>query len=561
MKQKTMHKKKLTKSVTRLIIVKDKTTKGLVVKVSSKYKNHAKKTKEQESIITLLIKSCVLCYMTTMALVFPFFITDGYANVGSDKNMFFRYAALVFCGVSMALGLLYVLIYFKKIDWKTCIKDTSITDKFALMYGVVVILSYFFTQYKETAYWGRKGWYVGLITQLLYLAIYFFISRFYIGGDTMQYPYIASTIVVFGIGILNRFSIYPFDLKGKSSGFISTLGNINWFCSYWSVLFPIAAVLLLYKGNDKIRKKILYIVIYSIMAVAGAIQGSDSGGIVFAAVFLVLFWKSTRSIAELRNYFRMVTLTMALFQLVRLVRHLAPEAMNMQTTITEILTQGNLTLIGFIVAAVLCGLCFLFEKKEQKRFLIVWKWIRNIAFVLIALVVIVYVVLVCVNTWGNNYIEGISDKEIFKFDWYFGNGRGATWRAGIALFGEMSVLQKLIGIGPDCFAEFAYREGSGIIGMLREVFGDATLTNAHNEWLTNLVNLGLLGFVSFAGIFITAIRRFVKKGVENPWLYACGLATLCYTAHNMVSFQQALNAPIMFMVLAIGENLMRKENK
>ncbi len=508
------------------------------------------KYEKNESILTLLIKTAILCYMTVMAVVFPFFLTNGYTSVGTDKNMFFRYTALSFCLFSMLMGVLYIMIK----------KRTSATDNFALIYGIVVMVSYAFTEYKDMAFWGRKGWFVGLMTQLLLLAIYFLISRFYIGGDMMQYPFIASTIVVFGIGVLNRFSIYPFNLQGKSSGFISTLGNINWFCSYWSVLFPIAAVLLLYKGN-KLWKKIMYIVLYSIMAVAGGIQGSDSGGIVFAAVFLVLFWKSTRSVKELKNYFGMMTLTMALFQSVRLVRYLAPDAMNMQTTITELLTQGNLTLIGLFVAAMLWGVCFLFEKKEQKSFLYFWKWCRNIAFILLGLMGIAYVVLLCINTWGSTYIEGISDKDIFYFDWYFGNGRGATWRAGFALFGEMSVIQKFIGIGPDCFAEFAYREGSGIVGMLREVFGDATLTNAHNEWLTNLVNVGLLGCVSYSGIFVTAIWRFLKKGANSPWLYACGLAALSYTAHNMVSFQQALNAPIMFMVLAIGEHLMRKENK
>ena len=132
---------------------------------------------------------------------------------------------------------------------------------------------------------------------------------------------------------------------------------------------------------------------------------------------------------------------------------------------------------------------------------------------------------------------------------------------GIALFGEMPFLQKLIGIGPDCFAEYAYREGSDVIEMLRQVFGNATLTNAHNEWLTTLVNMGLLGLISYSGMFLSAMIRYLKNLSKNPWIYACGLAALCYTAHNMVSFQQALNGPIMFLVLAIGENLMRKENK
>ena len=525
-------------------------------------KNANKQTTEKSELVRLIEVSIVL-YILVMALVFPFYLTKGYTHVGTDKNLFFRYAALTFSIVVLVLGLIYAIIYHSKIQWKSGFKQMSVTDKFALMYGLTVMVSYLLSDYKDNAFWGRDGWYIGLMTQLMYLVIYFFISRFFAGNEWLQYPYILSSILVFAMGILNRFSIYPFQLKGQSTGFISTLGNINWFCSYWSVLFPIAAVLFLYKADGKEWKTLLYGLLYSVMLVAGGIQGSDSGGIVLAAVFLVLFCGSVHSVHELKNYFGMVTLSMALFQGVRLIRFLFPQAMNMQTSITELLTQGNLTLIGFIVAGVLYVVCLLFERKykRQRGFLLFWKWFRNVVFVLLGLGVVTYIALLIINTKGSTYIEGISDKGIFYFDEYFGNNRGATWMTGIALFGEMPFLQKLIGIGPDCFAEYAYREGSGVIEMLRQVFGNATLTNAHNEWLTTLVNMGLLGLISYSGMFLSAMIRYLKNLSKNPWIYACGLAALCYTAHNMVSFQQALNGPIMFLVLAIGENLMRKENK
>ena len=33
---------------------------------------------------------------------------------------------------------------------------------------------------------------------------------------------------------------------------------------------------------------------------------------------------------------------------------------------------------------------------------------------------------------------------------------------------------------------------------------------------------------------------------------ACGLSVLAYSIHNIVSFQQVLNEPAMFVILAIG---------
>ena len=37
----------------------------------------------------------------------------------------------------------------------------------------------------------------------------------------------------------------------------------------------------------------------------------------------------------------------------------------------------------------------------------------------------------------------------------------------------------------------------------------------------------------------------------------CAVAVLTYTAHNMVSFQQVLHTPYLFIVLGIGEGLLR----
>ena len=88
-------------------------------------------------------------------------------------------------------------------------------------------------------------------------------------------------------------------------------------------------------------------------------------------------------------------------------------------------------------------------------------------------------------------------------------------------------------------------------------FGDLRLTNAHNEWITVLVNTGMLGLFCYAGTFLTAFIRFAGRASKEPLLYVCAVAVLTYTAHNMVSFQQVLHTPYLFIVLGIGEGLLR----
>ena len=110
--------------------------------------------------------------------------------------------------------------------------------------------------------------------------------------------------------------------------------------------------------------------------------------------------------------------------------------------------------------------------------------------------------------------------------------------------------------GPDCFAVYIY-EVPELAEKMVDRFGDLRLTNAHNEWITVLVNTGMLGLFCYAGTFLTAFIRFAGRASKEPLLYVCAVAVLTYTAHNMVSFQQVLHTPYLFIVLGIGEGLLR----
>ena len=142
----------------------------------------------------------------------------------------------------------------------------------------------------------------------------------------------------------------------------------------------------------------------------------------------------------------------------------------------------------------------------------------------------------------------------------WGNGRGAAWTCGMDAYRQMDTLHKIVGIGPDCFADHVY----GIPELARrlvERFGNLRLTNAHNEWLTVLLNTGALGLFCYAGIFVTAFVRFMRRARRQALLYVFAMALCTYTVHNMVSFQQVLNTPYVFMVLGIGEGLLRTNRR
>ena len=146
----------------------------------------------------------------------------------------------------------------------------------------------------------------------------------------------------------------------------------------------------------------------------------------------------------------------------------------------------------------------------------------------------------------------------FTIDEDWGNARGTTWRTGVDAFVSMPVLNKLVGIGPDCFYLYAYSNGD-IALRLYHVFGEARLTNAHNEWLTILVNMGILGLLSYAAVFLSAIYRQIKEGEKKALLLVSAVCIISYTVHNMVSFQQVICTPVVFFLIGFGENLIRND--
>lgn len=117
-----------------------------------------------------------------------------------------------------------------------------------------------------------------------------------------------------------------------------------------------------------------------------------------------------------------------------------------------------------------------------------------------------------------------------------------------------------MGVGPDCMAEYiASGASEELQAAVKLRFGERRLTNAHNEWLTVLVNTGILGLAGFGGMMVCGMRELIKKGKENTVACACGICLLAYTVNNIFSFQQAVSTGTIFVIFGIGEAFLRRE--
>lgn len=492
-------------------------------------------------------------YLLIFFCVYPLYMPDGYENIGEDKYGFFLYvsaAALIIMGIC---GILYLIMRLSEngpdkraylVDWDR----VSLTDLLVLLYAVTVFWSYIFTDYRKEALWGTDGWYIGCVFLLLLCGLYFQISRMWDGNEKIFTAMTAVSAIVFLLGICNRFSFYPIPLSLTAPEFISTLGNINWYCGYLSVTAPFGIGMFVLGKQKKVLLGI-YVVITFMTAFS---QGADSVFLWFAALFLLLLWICLKKREWMKNWVLLVFLWSASSQLIRLMRYFFPGKYNYDAdNFCGYCTDSSLMLWIMAGAAFLYVITGIKELSFPKKSRTV---IKKILPGMIFSAAAGWLILSLINTkWG---LPLLKDKSLFILNNNWGNGRGAAFHAGISIFRELPFLHKLFGIGPDCFSAFAYSMPE-ISVMLHECFGGSRLTNAHNELLTGLVNTGILGAGFYFGILLSFVLKCMKRAEEDSGFYIFVLCAVCYLVHNVISFAQILNLPFLFIIMGMGSKKLR----
>lgn len=518
-----------------------------------------------------------MLYVVAMVVLLPLFYKSGYDHIGTDKAMFFRRVGVPLVALAALTGLIYLAMVY--IDgyrdeteisfWGLIKREMSVTDWFALGYLVILVISYVCSDSNTTSIWGENAWYMGLIPQVTVLSSYFLVSRFLRKGDKWLYSILAVSFVVFLLGLLNRYSVYPINMSSANPAYISTIGNVNWYCGYWSSVFFAGMLLLwrfwrdegLLKIGEKGNKKagIVCLILYFIVGVAtGLTQGSDSGLLALAVALLILFLISVKQYSYIKIYLLLCILISSVLVIGNVIQKIFPQANTLQSPVYLLLIKSNISWVLFGI----CIIVYLGLKRLNKASIYTPRFgntVKNIVIITVSLFLFIYIAVVLFSTLFYSGANQSAESSIFIFNDKWGSNRGATWKAGIITWLRQEGLHKLIGTGPDGMASFIYDgRGKGMPVWLFPLFGEDRLTNAHGEWITILANLGLLGIISFGGMVVSAMIRMIKVHRENIWACACGFCILAYTANNIFSFQQTMNITQMFVILGIGEGILRR---
>ncbi len=522
------------------------------------------------AVIRNLLDIMVGLYMAALIIVMPLYTTEsGYTHIGTEKCLFFRSVSVVACRVILPVAALYLICrliqWFRTEDRRRIRKyDISVTDVFAFIYFVAVVVSYLHTSFREETEWGDTlygiyGWYLGMLTQLLFLGIYLMVSRLWRRRDWMIILWIVPMTVVCLLGYLNRFGVYPLEMKATGPHYISTIGNINWYCGYLVTVLSMFACYL-WQGQGMCKNKWIRVLLYLFLGAGLATlvtQGSSSGVVTLLVMLGVFYLLSMREEEKLRRFWTGCILLSAVCILTWVIRRIWPEAITYTEGTTDLLTLSQLPFL-MLGISLLCW--YLVHRSCRKGHFSdrVWTVLGIFAWGVAAAGVIIFVVLLVLNTRYPGSIGRLSELGMFTFNFSWGSNRGITWTAGITCFLDQDLPGKLLGVGPDAMAIYIHSGvNPALKQMVEDYFGRLMLTNAHNEWLTVLINEGLLGAVGYIGLMSTAIRRYLRASRTDALAGAAGMGILAYTVNNIFSFQQVMGTSAVFLILGIGEACMR----
>ena len=225
----------------------------------------------------------------------------------------------------------------------------SVTDWFVIAFAIVSILSFLLSPNRTSEYpvffllkggedtnvvnlpWeGYAGWNMGLRSQLMFVCLYFFISRLFMKSWKKDFLFLmlTSAFIVFLLGVLHRFQIDPLNLYENLDDyyrltFLSTLGQSSWYSSFMSVLLPLGLAFYVFSEE----KGILRILLSCYVAVGGATfvtQNSDSAYLAFTFAVLTLFAVSFNSNERFMRFLEMCILMLGAMKIIGLFQILFP---------------------------------------------------------------------------------------------------------------------------------------------------------------------------------------------------------------------------------------------
>ncbi len=460
---------------------------------------------------------------------------------------------------------------------------------------------------------GDEGRLCGLVFVLALAAMHVIVSRAQNADAWAAGGLLISGSLCALLGVLNFFKIDPFGfyprLNQKSvDGFISTIGNVDFFSAFLCLLLPAAVAAFMRGGRWVRRLSILPILLGTgaviaaradgaLIALASAIltalclgalplptptetrQHSDSAALLLEAnlaepapcseeggsssrisrirssLAASLHGKAADAIdekklhpqreARARMCLALACLTAGLF-LVGTATRLWPDAtLSLKGHGSAKLAAHPLLFAALSLLLTAAAYGLLHTRRERP----VFPAPRTFLLALLACAIVALAAaaaLFLFYTYVDTDTKLTGMLKLFRFRDKWGTNRGGVWVRCMKLFAQSDWRVKLFGFGPDLLKKpLADAYGAEIAA-----YCNLSFNNAHNEYIQYLLTHGALGLAAYLTFAVGACVSLFRRARKNA-AAACLLAgALAYLLHAAVNVNQPITTPLLFLFLS-----------
>ncbi len=542
------------------------------------------------------------CWVLSMFVIFPLFYHDHYFDILQAKYA----AACTLTGIMLVSLLIWgiaanhIVDFLKQIHEKGAgawFKDTfSLLDICVLVFGIVCIISTALSPLHVTALlgkdvlpvdvlvaaiFGNEGRYSGLILMLLYVIMYFCLTRHWMFGKAYFVVFLAVGLLVCLFGITDYFNMDLLGFKSRLNDeqwntFTSTIGNINTYTTYVALVIAVSGSLFINtplhgekKDGESLGSLIFYFICLFVGFLALTMGNSDNGYLTLAAFFGLMPFVAFRSWEGVRRFVLTVAIYFLSIWLMKQINTAYAGSVvgisGLYNVISGFKFLGAVVLALLVLSALLYGLAYAGKKQnkqpgEESLRILRRVWLGILLLGLLGVVMLARIIHGDLSAAAQRF-GSLTSYFVFNDAW--GTYRGYIWRATWEEYMHLPFLKMLFGSGPDTFGIYMEKIRYRDMVLATGQYFDAS----HNEYLQYLFTLGPIAMAAYVVLIVRT--GFLGLATDSsqleerclPHLYGAAFGIICYGAQALVNLNLPLTAPYLWVFLGMAGAMLRSRRQ
>lgn len=456
-----------------------------------------------------LLKETKYWWLIAINIIYPMMMTDKYFNITRTKVVTFELFVVFF-----TIAALYD-------ELQSGIRNRKISNFKTIDY---IVLSFLFLNVISAV--TSDSWYHALFAVkdknmgfffVLALVCTYLIMRLEVWNMS-----VVSKVVGIGAILVTLFSMMQYlglDLLWLLDGiqakvainFISPLGNTAVYGRFLILTYPVILSSVIFEENETPVLGILSAILFGPAVLVANVDAGWLGFFIIIWGFAVVAGKRLSTWVKCIRMYAYICVGLGIWGIIYLWM---PDPRN-----TSRIARFSIEhwYIELLLAAILFGISVWLGKKEERR-LIVGNVILGCG---VGLAICIFGAFLYFSLWDRDTSLGGLENYI-RFSKTWGTERGYIWNWCMELYQDFSWKEKLLGKGPGMVPVLL---DNYYVQEMRKTIG-YVFDNAHSLYLHFLLNIGLLGVLSYIGVIVCSVvnswreKQYFGTGIA---LFACAL--------------------------------------